>query len=194
MATLADVRGRVRLRLEEASAAVWTDGELDEGITATLELYNERFPREATAQAAIGANGTNVQMPVNARSVVRVTLADGTVVPKRAAPVERTADERQAWETFAGTIWFTRPLQAQTLTIWHLTSHAVTDVPEADVGLLVLGGVWKALEQRSVQELKRSGPVPGSADGFIVRRAREEFERAFAQRQRRTRTVLLSGD
>ena len=185
MATLADVRSRVRLRLEEASAAVWSDDELDEAITSALELYNERFPLEATAQAAIPDNGTNVPMPVNARSVVRVTLADGAVLPKRAAPVERTADERQAWETFAGTLWFTRPLPAQTLTLWHLTSHTVSDVPEADVGLLVLGGVWKALEQRSVQELKRSGPVAGNAAGSIVRRAREEFEGAFGQRQRR---------
>ncbi|CAN5604934.1 hypothetical protein BH23CHL2_BH23CHL2_25160 [soil metagenome] len=192
MATMADVRGRVRLRLEEASAAVWSDDELDEGITATLELYNERFPLEATAQAAIGANGTNVAMPVNARSVVRVTLESGAVVPKRAAPVQRTADEKLAWETFAGTIWFTRPLQAQTMTVWYRTNHAVTDVPEGDVGLLVLGGVWKALEQRSVQEMKRSGPVAGTASGFIVRRAREEFERAFAQRQRRVKATLLA--
>ncbi len=191
MATLADVRGRVRLRLEESSAAVWSDDELDEGITSALELYNERFPLEATATAAISANGTNVPMPVYARSVVRVTLADGSVMPKRAAPVARTADERQAWETFAGTIWFTRPLPAQTLTIWHLTSHAVSDVPEADIGLLVLGGVWKALEQRSVQELKRSGPVAGNASGYIIRRAREEFEQAFGQRQRRATTTLV---
>ena len=185
MATMADVRERVRLRLEEASAAVWSDDDLDEGITSALELYNERFPLEATATAAIAANGTNVPMPVNARSVVRVTLEDGAVVPKRAAPVERTADEAQAWETFAGTIWFTRPLQAQTLTVWHLTGHTVSDVPEGDVGLLVLGAVWKALEQRSVQELKRSGPVAGAEAAFIVRRAREEFQGAFGQRQRR---------
>ena len=192
MATVQDVRARVRLRLEEASEGVWSDDELDEGITATLELYNERFPLEATASAAIGANGTNVAMPVNARSIVRVSLENGFVVPKRAAPIERTADEKLAWETFAGTIWFTRPLTAQNLTIWHLTSHTVTDVPEADVGLLVLGGVWKALEQRGVQEMKRSGPVSGSESAFTVRRAREEFERAFGQRQRRVRAALVA--
>jgi len=194
MATLTDVRGRVRLRLEEASAAVWSDDELDEAITSALELYNERFPLEATATSPIAAEGTNVAMPDNARSVVRVMLEDGAVVPQRAAPVARTADERQAWETFAGTVWFTRPLAAQTLTIWYLTSHAVSDLAEADVGLLVLGGVWKALEQRSVQELKRSGPVAGNASGYIVRRAREEFEGAFGQRQRRATTTLLAGD
>lgn len=191
MATLAEVRARVRLRLEEASAAVWSDDEVDEAITAALELYNERFPLEATATVAVGTDATSVAMPANARRIVRVTLEDGAVVPQRSEPVARTADERQAWETFAGTIWFTRPLPAQTLTIWHLTSHAVGDVPEADIGLLVLGGVWKALEQRSVQELKRSGPVAGDAAGYIVRRAREEFEQAFNQRQRRARAVVV---
>src|SRR5690554_2399903 len=76
MATLAEIRGRVRLRLEEGSAAVWTDEELDEAILAGLELYNGRFPMEATQSAAV--NGTNVAMPAQARAVLRVTLADGT--------------------------------------------------------------------------------------------------------------------
>ena len=67
----------------------------------------------------------------------------------------------------------------------------MSDVPEADIGLLVLGGVWKALEQRSVQELKRSGPIAGNASGYIIRRAREEFEQAFGQRQRRATTTLV---
>jgi hypothetical protein len=192
MATLTEIRTRVRLRLEEASAAVWSDAELDEVITATLEQYSERFPREATATPAI--NGTNVAIPNGARSVLRVALENGAIVPKRAAPVERTADERLAWETFAGVIWFTRPLPAQTLTVWYLTSHAVGDVPDADAGLLVLGAVWRALEQRGVQELKRSGPAAGGSFGSAVQRAREEFERAFDQRARRVRAVLAAGE
>ena len=192
MATLADIRGRVRVRLEEASAAVWTDGELDEAITSALELYSERFPLEATASTAVAAGATSAAMPPGARSVVRVTTADGLVIPTRGGPSGRTSDEELAWETFAGTIWFSRPLDGQSLSVWYLTNHDADDVPAADVGLLVLGGVWKALEQRSVQDLKRSGPVAGAEAGFVVRRAREEFERAFSQRARRTRTVLLT--
>jgi hypothetical protein len=191
MATMAEIRTRVRLRLEEASAAVWSDAELDEGITATLDEYSGRFPREATA--ALAVNGTNVAMPNGARSVLRVTQENGAVVPRRTAPTERTVDERLAWETFAGFIWFTQPLPSQTLTVWHLTSHAVGDVPEADVGLLVLGAVWRALEQRGVQELKRSGPTAGPSFDRQVERARREFERAFDQRARRVRSVLAAG-
>ncbi|HLT19558.1 MAG TPA: hypothetical protein VKZ96_08885 [Thermomicrobiales bacterium] len=192
MATLAEIRGRVRLRLEEGSAAVWTNEELDEAILAGLELYNGRFPMEATQSAAV--NGTNVAMPAQARAVLRVTLADGTVVPRRAAPVARTADERLAWEPFAGVIWFTRPLPAQTVTLWYQKDHAVTDVPEGDVGLLVLAGVWKALEQRAVQQLKRHGAVHATLADLTVRRAREEFERAFDTRARRVGVTLLTHD
>ncbi len=192
MATVTDIRGRVRLRLEEASAAVWSDDELDEGITAGLEHYNQRFPLQATANAAVPANGTNVAMPAHARKVVRVTLANGRVLPQRAAPVERTADEKLAWETFADTIWFTQPLPAQTITIWHLTNHTVTDVPDADVGLLVLAGVCKALEQRSVQQVKRQGAIHEPLVDLTVRRARQEFERAFDLRQRRVGIALLA--
>ena len=192
MATIDEVRARVRLRLEEGSAAVWTDEELDEAILAGLELYNSRFPFEATQ--TVPMNGTNVAMPAHARAVLRVTLADGTVVPRRATPVARTADERLAWEPFAGVIWFTRPLPAQLITLWIQRDHTVTDVPAGDVGLLVLAGVWKALEQRAVQQLKRHGAVHEPLTDLTVRRARQEFERAFDARGRRVGVTLLARD
>jgi hypothetical protein len=98
--------------------------------------------------------------------VRRVTLADGRVLPKRGAPQRWTSDEEAAWEVFAGTLVFARPLTAQTLSVWHTAMMTLADLPAADEGLLVLGGVVQALEARAVQDFKRGGPLSGSSANY----------------------------
>ena len=193
MPTLNEIRARVRQRLDEQAAAIWTDAELDEAIEATLEEYNHLFPAEQELSYPVSEGETAVTLPTGTRAVVRVTLADGSVLPRRGEPVGRTADEAAAWETFADELRFSRPLAAQTLTLRLLGDHAVTDVPDGDSGLLVLGGVWRSLVQRSVQDFKRGGPLAGVSYELVVRWAREEYERALDRRRRRVRSRLLSG-
>lgn len=193
MPTLSDLRTRLRQRLDEQTAAIWTDAELDEAIDATLEEYNHLFPREQELGQPVSEGALSVALPAGARAVTRVALADGRVLPRRGEPVGATADEQDAWEVFAGQLRFSRPLAAQTLTLWLLTDHAVTDVPDGDSGLLVLGGLWRALVQRSVQDFKRGGPLAGVSYELIIRWARDEYERALDRRRRRLRSRLVSG-
>jgi hypothetical protein len=188
MTTTAAMRARVRTRLEETTAAVWTDAEIDECVTGALEAYSWLFPKEATASVAASEGATSVAVPSGAIEVRRVALADGRVVPRRGRPQRRTADEELAWEVFAGSIHFSRPLSAQTLTVWHTTMMTLADLPPSDEGLIVLGGVVQALQARAVQDLKRGNPT----DRAVVDRARDDFERELARRARRVRGGLVA--
>jgi hypothetical protein len=192
MTTMADMRARVRMRLEETTPAIWTDAEIDEGITGALEAYSWLFPKEATTGITVPANATSVALPTGAIEVRRVVLADGTVVPKRGAPRGVVSGEELAWEVFAGLLHFSRTLAAQTLTVWYTTAMTLADLPAADEGLIVLGGVAQALEARAIQEFKRGGPSSGASDHAPLQRAQAAFEREVHRRKRRVRAGLVS--
>jgi hypothetical protein len=189
MATAAALRARVRTRLEEASAGIWTDTELDECVTGALEAYALVFPKETTAGLAVAEGATSAALPADTLETRRVTLADGTVVPRRGAPARATCDEELAWEAYAGTLWFTQPLAAQTLTLWLTSAPTLADLPSADEGVVVLGGVAQALTQRAVEDFKRGVP----RDETVVERARAEFELELRRRARRLRVAIAAG-
>lgn len=190
MATIEALRARARLRLEEATPAVWTDDEIDECLTGALEACSWLFPREAVAQVAVEAGATEIPVPDGALHVRRLTLADGTVVPKRGSPLRSSAAEELAWEAFAGTIHLSRPLEAQTVTIWHTAVMTLDGLPPADEGLVVLGAVMQALEARAIQDAKR-GSLGLSMQDSVIARARDAFERALHRRARRLRATLV---
>lgn len=191
MATLVSVRGRVRTRLEEQAAAVWSDVEIDEAIGASLEEYSHLFPREESVDLPVIAGATSIDGPEDAFEVLRLTLENGWVVPRRASPIGNSSGEELAWEWFAGTIHFSRPVEAQTLTVWCLTGSAIEQVPEADIGVVVLGAVWRALQQRSVQDFKRGGPLGGMSYGAVIHSAEREYARAMNARRRRVRSRAM---
>lgn len=194
MPTMVSIRTRVRTRLEESVAAVWSDGDIDESITATLEEYSHLFAREESVELAVEAGATSVDGSAETFEVLRVVLENGSVVPRRAAPVGSSSGEELAWEWFAGTIYLSRAVEAQTLTVWRLTGHSIDQVSAADSGLLVLGAVWRSLQQRSVQDFKRGGPLGGMTYDTVIRSAEREYTRALDRRRRRVRAHVVSGD
>lgn len=191
MATDEAIRGRVRTRLEEAAEAVWTDEEIDECVGGALEVYGWRFPIEVIATAAVSDGATTAAAPGGMQSLQRVILADRTVVPRRSRPTGTTADEQQAWELYGGLLHFTQPLSAQTITIWHTSAPTLADVPADDEGLLVLGAVLLALQNRAVQDYKRGGDL--SSSDYVINHARDEYDRAIAHRSRRMRAGMVGG-
>lgn len=189
MTTLSGVRSRVRLRLEESAPGIWSDAELDEAISSALDEYNAFFPLEATADLIAQDGDSDLALPTGTRAVLRVTLADGWVVPRRGTPVGRTSDEQQAWEMFGGELHFSRPLTAGTVSIWYLRDHAIDDVPDGDAGLLVAGAVWRALQQRAVQDAKRGFPSTVAYD-LVLRHAESEHRQMLDARRRRVRALI----
>jgi hypothetical protein len=177
--------------LEEVIAAVWTDGEIDECVTGALEAYGWRFPVEVIATASASEGATTATAPAGIQAIQRVLLADGTAVPLRGRPVRSTAGEEQAWELYAGLLHFSQPLSAQTITIWHTSAPTLADVPAGDEGLLVLGAVLLALQNRAVQDYKRGGDL--SSSDHVISHAQDEYDRAIAYRSRRMRAGMVAG-
>jgi len=190
MATLEAIRERVRTRLEEATAAVWTDDELNECVTGALEMYGWRFPVQAITTVAVSDGATTLAVPTGAIAIQRVILADGAVVPRRGRPVYPSAFDEQAWESYAGLFHLTQPLTAQTITIWYTAAPALADVPAEDDGLLVLSSVIQALQHRAIQDAKRGGD-PATSESVIAV-AQTEFDLALASRTRRVRDGIVA--
>lgn len=191
MATAADLRQRTRTRLEEATAAIWTDAEIDACVTDALESYGRLFPVESTATASIAEGDTTTPVPSGALTVQRVTLGGDTVVPRRSAPVRATRDEELAWEVFGRELHFSRPLGTQTIAIVYTAAPSLEEVPPSDEGLVVLGAVYGALVARQIQDYKRGGQLPLSSPA-VIQIARENYERAIAQRSRRVRGGMVA--
>ena len=186
------LRTRVRTRLEETTAAVWTDAELDECVTGALEAYGWLFPIELIATAAVLDGATSIPAPTGTLAIQRLILADGTVVPRRRAPSGATTGEELAWEPYAGVIHVTQALDAQTLTIWHNAAVTLDDLPEADEGLVVLGAVAQALQARAIQDYKRGGQLALANSDSIITLARAAYDRAIADRSRRVRDGVVA--
>lgn len=174
MATIEGLRSRVRVRLEEAAPAVWTDAELDECVTGALETYAARFPREVVAEVTVASGTTYVPFPDGAISIQRVITGDGDAV---------------SWESYAGTIHFLNPLAGGAIAIRHTAPTTIADLPLHDEGLIVLGAVASALEGRAVQDFKRGGPPSSSGYEAVMKRARTAFDQAMDRRGRRVRSI-----
>ncbi len=192
MATVEAIRARVRTRLEEATPAVWTDDEIDECVTGAIEVYGWRFPVEAIATAAVSDGATTVAAPIGLQSLQRVILADGTVVPRRGRPTGPAGGEQQAWELYAGLLHFSRPLDAQTITIWHTAAPTLDDVPAGDEGLLALAAVVQALQARAIQDYKLGGQVGLAGSNHVITQAQNDYDRALDYRLRRMRSGMVA--
>ena len=191
MTTMAGLRARVRLRLEETTEALWSDAVIDEAIGATLEEYNHLFPREERLPVAHSGGTGPVELAGETVGIVRVVLANGLAVPRRSIAAGSPSGEMLAWEWFAGGLHFNRVVEAQAIDVWRLTPFSLEEVPVWDGGLLVLGGLWRTLQQRSVQEIKRGPMLGGTADREVVRAAGREYARALNLRRRRLRSRVM---
>ena len=191
MTTLVTLRARVRLRLEETVEALWSDAVIDEAVLTTLEEYNHLFPAEERVPVSHVGGAGPLEVAGQTAGVVRVVLADGSTVPRRSIAAGSAAGETLSWEWFGNALHFSRNLEAQALDVWRLAPRTLESVPEWDAGLLVLGALWRTLQQRSVQEVKRGLLLSGMADQAVVRAAEREYTRALRQRQRRVRSRVM---
>lgn len=167
MATLAEVRERLRTTLEDTGVApLWRDAELDEALRAELDAYSAAAPEERVAQVVATEGDRTLPLPVGLIAMLRVVNGRGAVIPERSSPLRGAAGEELAWELFGGELRFSQPLQAGTYELWHTafrtwpgSDEAAFPVPEADLSLVLAGAVVWALDFRARQEWKR-GPLP----------------------------------
>lgn len=193
MATLADVRTRLRRRLEDTSGTpLWSNAELDEALKAALEAYTARSPKEATATLSASGGETSLTLPADVVEVVRVVSPAGDVVPRRTAPARAVGGEELAWESFAGRLEFAAKLSAGNYQVWYYGERAWpaadTDpfpVDDPDVPYIVAWAAVWALELRLTAEWKRSA-LPARA-GVTLEEARRTLRAEERARFRRVR-------
>lgn len=192
MTVMTGLRARVRTRLDETVAGIWSDALVDEAILATLEEYNHLLPKEERVPVIHPGGLGPLAVPGETQDIVRVVLGSNRqVLPRRGAGSCYPEAEELAWEWFDGALHFSRSLPAQDVDVWRLRPHDPDEVPLGDRGLLVLGGIWRALQQHSVQELRRGIPSPAHT---AVRFAEREYTRAFEARRRRLRIHMAGAD
>jgi hypothetical protein len=197
--TLANVRDRLRSRLEDASGSpLWADATLDEGLKRTLDDYSQWSPAEATPTFTATAGDLTASLPSGALRVLRVSDPTGWMIPRQHGDSLRySADEELSWSLFAGLLRFSRPLAAGVYTVytlgarsWPADDAADFPVPDSDLGLIVAGAAVYALEVRGVQEWKR-GALPARYSQAILD-ARSAYAGEWRERRRVLRAATLA--
>ena len=198
MATLRDVRDRLRIRLEDASVSpLWSDTTLDAGLQRALDAYSQWNPNESVDTFTANDGDTSATVPsggapAGGEHVLKVIDPNGWTIPPLAGESLRyTGDEELSWTVFAGSLRFARPLSAGTYTVymtgaraWPSGDDTEFPVPESDIGLIVAGATVYALEVRATQEWKR-GPLPARYSEAI-----NEARSAYAAEWRERRRVI----
>lgn len=196
MATLGEVRARLRRALEDADPAspLWSDLDLDDALGTAHREYGARFPREATATLAAVAGQLEYPLPTGARRVVLVESPAGQPLPRRAPNASTEAGAAQSWTVFGGAVCLGAPLVAalvvryRGLYLYPTSEGGDFGLPEEGVDLAVAGAVVLLLQRREIAGAKRRG---GSAS---VSGALEEARRAYTValgRCRQMRTATL---
>lgn len=198
MATLAEVRARLRRALEDTdtTAPLWTDTELNELLASAHREYGARFSREATATLPLVPDQLDYALPDGARRVLRVESPAGTGIPRRPPGAGSEPGAAQTWALFGGLLRFAVAPVAPVVVLYRgLYPFPASDagefgLPDEGIDLAVTGALILALQRRETQVAKRNGtPPPISLALASARRA--YAERLAACRQFRA-TQLLS--
>lgn len=202
MATLSEMRTRVRVWLEdEAASPLWSDAEIDEGLKAELDEYSAWNPDHVRQTYAVAAGNTSISLGVEVLGVYRVVDPNGRIVPRRSAsPARYVADEEQSWELWGSTLSLARQVVAGDWTVWYegyrafpATDAGTFPVPAGDEALIVAGAVVWCLEHRAREEWKR-GPLPPRYEQRL-QAAKADYRDLMNQTRRRLRvaTVEVTG-
>lgn len=198
MATLAEVRTRVRTWLEDSGASpLWSNDQIDEGLRVALDGYSQIAPDQKTATITAAAGDTTLPLPGPAMIVVRLRDPNGYILPARAAsPLRYDADEEQSWEGWDDELTLTRPATAGDYTVWYLATRTFPaadadafPVPDVDLSLVLAGATYWAMQQRAGAEWKR-GQIPARYQERLDA-AKQDYNDLLAARRRRVRTTTV---
>ncbi|CAA9547858.1 MAG: hypothetical protein AVDCRST_MAG88-544 [uncultured Thermomicrobiales bacterium] len=199
MATLAELRARVRRALQDtdATSSLWSDADLTDGLTGGYREYSAIDPREV--RTTMAPNGTtDYVLPADFLTAVGVEIPAGVAVPQR-DPAEGAGAGTvcQSWAVFGGSLRLA-VAPTQTITLLYRAFYtfpgseaAATGLSPAGEEVVLWAAVVAALRQRDVSTGKRR---PGSAGASASLSSAMEAKHAAVRRFRRaTSTVLRSG-
>jgi len=154
--TLASLRDRVELQLNDASNIVWSTTELDEAITQALDAYSLHLPRKAIATITLAAAGREISLAsLTFTSIEHVwwdyDSSDPDYPPKFRTfnvwpgPLLYITDVEEPAAGDVVRIWYTAPH-----TLNGLLSATATTVPPAHDTLIAQGAAAFAVLQHRV--------------------------------------------
>ena len=192
-ATLATLRDRVELMLQDTGNATWATGDIDEGLTQALDRYSEAVPARTIFSLTLTAAGREVD--ISSLSAVDVERVWWTYTSSDPAYPPNWRD----FEVWPGDILFIKdgsePAVGDKVRVFYtvrqtlngLRSAAASTFQVTAESVLVLGGAGYAAAQRAVETSETL-----TVDGGVGRRLREwaearlaEFEAGLARAVRR---------
>lgn len=156
--TLANIRDRVELALQDTGNAIWAAGDIDEAITEALEEYSRDNPHHKIGTVTTSAAGRehSISALTGIQRVERVWWdydSDTPGYPPR-------------WRHFAvwpGAILYIdddeEPASGDVIRIWYTLKHTLDDldgasattIPDEDIGYIVLGSAQHAARSRAIE-------------------------------------------
>lgn len=208
MTTRAELRGALRLRLEDTGAGpLWDDAVLNEAVTSAVWAYGAAMPKEVVVSVVVGAGARRVVVPVapgaaiDPSRVVRLLDPAGMVVPRGAddepGATSFATTAAQSWRWWDGAVVFAGPAVAGTWQLELLASRtaptddvAAVDLLPGDEAVVLALAEAAVLERRAVEDGKRGSGGGGLA--ALAAMARTEARRRLAARRRRVRGGWLA--
>jgi hypothetical protein len=203
MATLPQVRARVRRELADAGAVqVWSDDQLADAIADALRELSYELPRPTATHATTTVSGQReyaVGAPENAiAEIVAVEHPEGQLLPREELAPADSANDRgyaQAWSLGDGLAEIrlrnTPSSSGQALRVYYKPLIAVppddatqVDVAGDEVSIVALMACRSLFDARAVDDAKRGLRQQGNPFRFRV-------EAALARRRRRARGGVM---
>lgn len=166
MATLAELRGLLRLQLNDNAAEgyLWGDATLDLQINSAIREYGRGFPMQRETTVTTVAGQREYDLPADCLSVLRV--AGGSCVASGLVPdgSRYAGSPSEGYELYGGKlILYLAPAESGLeLAVRYLAPHTPLSsdgdsctVPEADEDLLLAMAAARAIESLWTEEAKR---------------------------------------
>jgi hypothetical protein len=157
--TLATLRDRVELKLQDSGNAKWASGDIDEAIEEALEQYSRRNPQQKITTLTLAADGREVDVS---------SITDLWRVEKVWWPYDSSdPDYPPNWvqfEAWSGDVLFidepgTAPATNDVVRIFYTAGHTLnglnaagaTTIPAEDITYLISGAAHFAAQMRAVE-------------------------------------------
>jgi len=155
---LANIRDRVEARLQDATNARWTTGDLDEAIRTALEQYSKYRPQRVIGTVTLSADGREVDIS----SLTDLLRVEKVWWDYDNSDPSYPPNYRQ-FEVWPGDILYIddreEPASGDTVRVWYTKLHTIEDldsatattVPADDEGTIVTGACHFAAQIRSAE-------------------------------------------
>lgn len=156
--TLANIRDRVELALQDTGNAIWDAGDVDEAITQALDIYSRSNPQHKIGTVTVSTAGRE-QSISTLTGVLRVEKVwwDYDSTTPGYPPHWRQ------FEVWPGSILYIddddAPAIGDVIRIWYTLKHAIEDldsatattVPDEDISYIVIGAAAFAARMRAAE-------------------------------------------